>query len=100
MATRRAKTIAIGSTVSLAIAMPAIRSKMSPGAKGIGIPVSSMKRRPAITKISRSPLRLAIEWMGFIAGPATCPTPAGASAEHLANQGNWQVAAVEESVVE
>src|SRR5438067_3487603 len=69
VAVRSAATIGIGSTVSLAIAIPAMIRSRSPGAKGTGIPVSSMKTSPAMTPIKRSPLRLAIEPIGFIRRP-------------------------------
>src|SRR2546422_126058 len=51
----------IGSTVPLAIAMPAIINNRSPGANGTGTPLSSMKTSPAMTAIKRSPLRLEAE---------------------------------------
>ena len=65
VATSRALTIGTASTVSLAIAIPATISRRSPGAKGTGMPLSSMKTSPAITRISKSPLKLPMEVMGF-----------------------------------
>src|SRR6266568_5922155 len=67
VARRSALTMGTASTVSLAIAIPAMIKSRSPGAKGMGIPVSSTKTSPAITTKSRSPLRLPIEVMGFMA---------------------------------
>ncbi len=65
VASSKAATMGTGSTVPLAIAMPAIINKRSPGANGTGTPLSSMKTRPAMTAIKRSPLRFEIEPIGF-----------------------------------
>ena len=66
VASSSAATMGTGSTVPLAIAMPAIINSRSPGAKGTGTPLSSMNTSPAMTAIKRSPLRFEIEPIGFI----------------------------------
>src|SRR5207237_9284827 len=66
VASRKAATMGTGSTVPLAMAMPAIINNRSPGANGTGTPLSSMKTSPAMTAIKRSPLRFEIEPIGFI----------------------------------
>ena len=53
VARSRAATMGNGSTVSLAMAIPAIINSRSPGANGTGMPLSSIKTSPAMTAISR-----------------------------------------------
>src|SRR2546423_5520209 len=108
MVTRsRALTMGTGSTVSLAMAIPAIINSKSPGANGTGMPLSSMKTSPAMTPISRSPLKLLMEVMGFITPIAVrrFMTPMAmsvrrCSGDQLADQRNGQRPTAEKSIVE
>src|SRR6266550_5553947 len=99
VASRSALTMGAASTVSLAMATPAMIKSRSPGAKGMGIPVSSTKTSPAITTMSRSPLRLPIEVMGFMAPlPRTVARPG--LADQLADQWNRHGSATQKSIME
>ena len=88
-----------GSTVPLAMAMPAIINNRSPGANGTGTPLSSMKTSPAITAINRSPLRLEIELIGFIS-PLPLYVATAVLADQLSNQRDGKITAAEKGVVE
>src|SRR5712692_337986 len=99
VASIRAATIGSGSTVSLAMAIPAMIKSRSPGANGTGIPLSSMKTSPAMTTISRSPLRLPMEVTGFM---MRLLSPCGRRplADQLADEWNRQGPAAEKGIVE
>src|SRR5437660_1408194 len=99
VARRSALTMGTASTVSLAIATPAMIKSRSPGAKGMGMPVSSTKTSPAITTKSRSPLRLAIEVMGFMAPLPRTVTESGLD-DQLADQWDRHRSATEKSIME
>src|SRR2546422_3723077 len=88
-----------GSTVPLAIAMPAIINNRSPGANGTGTPLSSIKTSPAMTAIKRSPLKFEIEPIGFISR-SLFAFRRSKLVDQLPNQGDRKVTAAEKSVVE
>ena len=100
VATSSAAIMGTGSTVPLAMAMPAIINNRSPGANGTGTPLSSMKTSPAITAINRSPLRFEIELIGFISPLPLYVATAAVLADQLSNQGDGKITAAEKGVVE
>src|SRR5438445_1194057 len=99
VANSKAATMGTGSTVPLAMAIPAIINNRSPGANGTGTPLSSMKTSPAMTAIKRSPLRFEIEPIGFIRRTLFALRRRWL-VDQLADQGDGKIPAAKKGVVE
>src|SRR5712692_743915 len=94
LASTTAGTNAVAWTVPLAMAMPPMMSRMSPGAKGTGTPISSMKASAQMMPVRRSPSRSSKTSTGLN------DIRLGRTLNQLRDERDGEVAAVEEAVVE
>src|SRR6267143_965699 len=94
LASTTAGTNTLAWTVPLAMAMPPMISRMSPGAKGTGTPISSMKANAQMTPARRSPSRSSKTSTGL------SDIRLRRTLNQLRDQRDGEVAALEEPVVE
>src|SRR3989442_3097231 len=94
LASTTAGTNAVAWTVPLAMATPPMISRMSPGAKGTGTPISSMKASAQMMPVRRSPSRSSKTSTGLN------DIRLGRTLNQLRDERDGEVAALEEPVVE